>query len=225
MKIRIIIDDVDVSVAQLLGLLTNDENVKVEKVVEAAPVVAKPTKKTVPLAKAFKESKAKASSQYTCDRCDKKYTYSQSYNSHRKHCKPVKETPKPKEKKVAEKKFKRTITIPKKSTKAPKYAGITDADLLDMVLSALTGNPNTIVTSAQITSNYVASVRRKFGKTLEVTRMANELESRVVKVIARVAKALGASQCMSMPISPNGLQVVLYPKSGLTLKSLKKKLE
>ena len=94
-----------------------------------------------------------------------------------------------------------------------------------MVLSALTGNPNTIVTSAQITSNYVATVRRKFGKTLEVTRMADELESRVVKVIARVAKALGASQCMSMPISPNGLQVVLYPKSGLTLKSLKKKLE
>ena len=226
MKIDIIIKDVDVSIAQkILALLPNDEKVTAKKVVKA-PVVKKTTK-SVPLERAFK--KAKSKKKYTCDRCGKQYTYANSYNSHRKHCKAsVEETPKPKKEKPAKKKFERKVTLPKRKTKKAKltYQGISDSEIEDMTLSALTGNPNTIVTSAQIAGNYVSTVQRNFGKTApEVTSMAKALEGKIVAVMVRAAKALGPSQCMSMPIEPNGLQIALFAKSGLTLRSLKKKLE
>ena len=226
MKIDIIIKDVDVSIAQkILALLPNDEKVTAKKVVKA-PVV-KETTKSVPLEKAFK--KAKSKKKYTCDRCGKQYTYANSYNSHRKHCKAsVEETPKPKKEKPAKKKFERKVTPPKQKTKKAKltYQGISDSEIEDMTLSALTGNPNTIVTSAQIAGNYVSTVQRNFGKTApKVTSMAKAIEGKIVAVMVRAAKALGPSQCMSMPIEPNGLQIALFAKSGLTLRSLKKELE
>jgi predicted transcriptional regulator len=227
MKIDIIIKDVDVSVAQkILALLPNDETVTVEKVAKT-PVVEKATK-SVPLEKAFKEAKANKK-RYTCDRCGKVYVYANSYNSHRKHCKAsVEETPKPKKEKPAKKKFERKMALPKRKVKKAKltYKGISDSEVEDMTLSALTGNPNTIVTSAQIAGNYVSTVQRNFGKTApEVTSMAKAIEGRIVAVMVRATKALGTSQCMSMPIEPNGLQIALFAKSGLTLRSLKKKLE
>lgn len=226
MKIDIIIKDVDVSIAQkILALLPNDEKVTVEKVAKT-PVVEKATK-SVPLEQAFKEAKANKK-RYTCDRCSKVYVYANSYNSHRKHCKAsVEETHKPKKEKPAKKKFERKIALPKNKAKKakPTYKVITDTEVEDMVLSALTGNPNTIVTSAQIAGNYIATVQKKFGKKApEVISMAKTIESEVVSVMIRAAKALGTSQCMSMPIEPNGLQIALFAKSGLTLKSLKKKL-
>jgi len=219
--------DVDVSIAQkILALLPNDETVTAKKVVKA-PVVEKTTK-SVPLEKAFKEAKAKKK-RYTCDRCGKVYVYANSYSSHRKHCKAsVEETPKPKKEKPAKKKFERKITPPKRKAKKAKltYKGISDSEVEDMTLSALTGNPNTIVTSAQIAGNYISTVQRNFGKTApEVTSMAKSIEGKIVAVMVRAAKALGPSQCMSMPIVPNGLQIALFAKSGLTLRSLKKKLE
>ena len=103
------------------------------------------------------------------------------------------------------------------------YKEISDADLTDMVVAILTGNPNAIVTSAQISGNYITSQKKKFGATKEVNAMSKTLESRVVKLLSKAAKVLGPSQCMSMPISPNGLQVALFAKS-LSAKDLKKKL-
>jgi hypothetical protein len=227
MKIDIIIKDVDVSIAQkILALLPNDKRVTTHKVVDPTPVVEETTK-SVPLAEAFNEAKKKRKS-YTCEGCGKSFTYAKSYNKCRIRCKTEEETTKPKKEKPAKKKFERKITLPKRKVKKAKltYKGISDSEVEDMTLSALTGNPNTIVTSAQIAGNYISTVQRNFGKTApEVTSMAKSIEGKIVAVMVRAAKALGPSQCMSMPIVPNGLQIALFAKSGLTLRSLKKKLE
>ena len=225
MKIKIVIEDVDVSVAQILGLLSNTENVTSEKVVEAAPVVTSPTKKGS-LEKAFKE--AKTLKRKTCVACGKKYVY---INSHNKHCKAgmKKEEPKPLKTKAkpvkATPKFVREIKVPKKPVKKeqPKYEGISNDHLTDMVISVLTANLNAIVTSAQISSSYVAAQTKKFGDTTEVKELKKTLEPRVVALLEKAAKVLGPSQCMSMPISPNGVQVALFAKS-VSIKDLKKKL-
>jgi len=236
MKIDIIIKDVDVSIAQkILALLPNDKRVTTHKVVDPTPVVEETTK-SVPLAEAFNEAKKKRKS-YTCEGCGKSFTYAKSYNKCRIRCKTEEKTPEPKKDKPAKKKFVRTSTrrgihrkidVPKQKVKKAKltYKGISDSEVEDMTLSALTGNPNTIVTSAQIAGNYISTVQRNFGKTApEVTSMAKSIEHKIVAVMVRAAKALGPSQCMSMPIEPNGLQIALFAKSGLTLRSLKKKLE
>lgn len=227
MKIDIIIKDVDVSIAQkILALLPNDKRVTTHKVVDPTPVVEETTK-SVPLAEAFNEAKKKRKS-YTCEGCGKSFTYAKSYNKCRIRCKTEEKTPEPKKEKPAKKKFERKITLSKQKVKKAKltYKGISDSEVEDMTLSALTGNPNTIVTSAQIAGNYISTVQRNFGKTApEVTSMAKSIEHKIVAVMVRAAKALGPSQCMSMPIEPNGLQIALFAKSGLTLRSLKKKLE
>ena len=225
MKIKIVIEDVDVSVAQILGLLSNTENVTIEKVVEATPVVTSPTNK-VPLEKAFKE--AKTLKRKTCAACGNKYVY---INSHNKHCKAgmKKEEPKPLKTEAepvkATPKFVREIKVPTKTVKKeqPKYEGISDDHLTDMVISVLTANLNAIVTSAQISSSYVVAQTKKFGDTTEVTELKKTLEPRVVTLLEKAAKVLGPSQCMSMPISPNGVQVALFAKS-VSIKDLKKKL-
>ncbi len=227
MKIDIIIKDVDVSIAQkILALLPNDKRVTTHKVVDPTPVVEETTK-SVPLAEAFNEAKKKRKS-YTCEGCGKSFTYAKSYNKCRIRCKTEEKTPEPKKEKPAKKKFERKITLSKQKVKKAKltYKGISDSEVEDMTLSALTGNPNTIVTSAQIAGNYISTVQRNFGKTApEVTSMAKSIEHKIVAVMVRAAKALGPSQCMSMPIEPNSLQIALFAKSGLTLRSLKKKLE
>lgn len=227
MKIDIIIKDVDVSIAQkILALLPNDKRVTTHKVVDSTPVVEE-TIKSVPLAEAFNEAKKNRKS-YTCEGCGKSFVYAKSYNKCRIRCKTEEKTPKPKKDKPAKKKFVRNIAVPMPKVKKAKltYQGISDSEIEDMTLSALTGNPNTIVTSAQIAGNYVSTVQRNFGKTApEVTSMAKTIEHKIVTVMVRAAKALGPSQCMSMPIEPNGLQIALFAKSGLTLRSLKKKLE
>ena len=229
MKIKIIIEDVDVSVAQILGLLSNTENVTVEKAVEATPVVASPTNKGS-LEKAFKEAKS-LKKRYSCDRCGKTYVYSNSYNSHRKHCKAgiKKEEPKPLKTKAkpvkAKPKFVRDIKVPKKAVKKekPKYKNISDDELVNMVVSVLTGNLNTIVTSAQISSSYVGTQTKKFGNTEEIKELKKTLEPRVVRLLEKAAKVLGPSQAMSMPTHPSGVQVALFAKS-ISIKDLEKKL-
>ena len=226
-KIDLIIKDVDASTAQkILALLNKDESVPVEKEVKSAPVA---DKDNLTWMKRREAEAPKEKKKYTCDRCGKVYTYANSYNSHRTHCKviekkePVSEEPKPPVK--AKPKFKRNIKVPKKPAKKaqPMYKEISDADLTDMVVAILTGNPNAIVTSAQISGNYITSQKKKFGATKEVNAMSKTLEPRVVKLLSKAAKVLGPSQCMSMPISPNGLQVALFAKS-LSAKNLKKKL-
>ena len=226
-KIDLIIKDVDASTAQkILALLNKDESVTVEKEVKSAPVA---DKDNLTWMKRREAEAPKEKKKYTCDRCGKVYTYANSYNSHRAHCKapetkkPVSEEPKPPVK--AKPKFKRNIKVPKKPAKKaqPKYKGISDDALTDMVVAVLTGNLNAIVTSAQISGNYITSQKKKFGASPEVIKMSETLETRVVKLLTKAAKALGPSQCMSMPISPNGLQVALFAKS-ISAKDLKKKL-
>ena len=227
MRIDLIIKDVNVTVAQkILGLLDKTENVTVEQVVKATPVVTSPTNK-VPLEKAFKEAKTLKRS--TCAACGDKYVY---VNSHNKHCKAgmKKEEPKPLKTKAqpvkkATPKFVREIKVPKKPVKKeqPKYEGISDDYLTDMVISVLTANLNAIVTSAQISSSYVVAQTKKFGDTTEVKELKKTLEPRVVALLEKAANALGPSQCMSMPIAPNGVQVALFAKS-VSIKDLKKKL-
>jgi hypothetical protein len=226
MRIDLIIKDVNVTVAQkILGLLDNTENVTIEQVVEATPVVTSPTNK-VPLEKAFKE--AKTLKRKTCAACGDKYVY---INSHSKHCKAgmKKEEPKPLETKAepvkATPKFVREIKVPSKPVKKeqPKYEGISDDHLTDMVISVLTANLNAIVTSAQISSSYIAAQTKKFGDTTEVKELKKTLEPRVVTLLEKAAKALGPSHCMSMPIAPNGVQVALFA-TGVSIKDLEKKL-
>lgn len=239
MKIRIIIEDVDVSVAQLLGLLQEQESVTVE--VEQPPAVTPVPIEVLPPKEEKKEEmpshitrdpKAKGGNRYTCQHCGRSFSYEKSYQKCVDRCLAkkqktggVKVTQQPE--KPAKKKFERKITLPKKKVKKakPTYKVITDTEVEDMVLSALTGNPNTIVTSAQIAGNYISTVHKKYGvKDPGVISMTKTIEHEVVKVMTRAAKALGPSQCMSMPIVPDGLQIALFAKSGLTLKSLKKKL-
>lgn len=226
-KIDLIIKDVDASTAQkILALLNKDESVTVEKEVESAPVADKDNLTWMKRreAKAPKEKK-----KYTCDRCGKVYTYANSYNSHRTHCKVIeKENPvagEPKKPVKAKPKFKRTIKVPQKPVKKekPKYKNISDDELTDLVVSVLTGNPDAIVTSAQISGNYISMQKKKFGMTPEIKEMSNSLEPRVVTLLSKAAKVLGPTQCMSMPISPSGLQVALFAKS-ISAKNLKRKL-
>ena len=222
MRIDLIIKDVDASIAQkILALLPKDETVTVKEV-KVAPVVAKTPLKEAP--KAAKPEKKK----YACDGCGKVFTYKKSFMK-RTCCKVIeikesvskelKKAPKPK------RKFERNIKVPTKPAKKekPKYKNISDGDLTDMVISILTGNLNAIVTSAQISGNYISIQRKKFGMTPEIKEMSKSLEARVVALLSKAAKALGPSQCMSMPISPNGLQVALFAKS-ISTKDLKKKL-
>jgi len=215
MKIDIILKDVEASMAQKIwALLAGDETVAIEQVVDPTPVVK--------VTASPKSEKKKL----TCAKCGKGYVYAKS---HRKHCKPIEtkepvsEEPKPPVK--AKPKFKRNIKVPKKPVKKeqPKYKGISNEDLTDMVISVLTANLNAIVTSAQICSGYVSTQTKKFGNTAEVKELKKTLEPRVVGLLTKAAKALGPSQCMSMPISPNGVQVALFAKS-ISIKDLKKKL-
>jgi len=218
MRIDLIIKDVNVSMAQkIMALLDKDEKVTVEKVVNEVPVT-----ETAPVLKTERKK-------YACADCGKEYVYANSYNSHRKHCKtieikePVSEEPKQPVK--AKPKFVRQISVPNKPAKVekPKYKGISNEDLTDMVISVLTANLNAIVTSAQISSGYIAAQTKKFGNTTEVKELIKTLEPRVVTLLEKAAKALGPSQCMSMPIAPNGVQVALFAKS-ISIKNLKKKL-
>jgi len=238
MKIRIIIEDVDVSVAQLLGLLQEQENVTVE--VEQPPAVAPVPVEVLPAKEEKKEElpshitsdpKAKGGKRYTCQHCGSSFSYEKSYQKCVDRCLAKKQTTGEVKEKPAKKKFERKITLRKKPSKKvqkskPTYKVITDTEVEDMVLSALTGNPNTIVTSAQIAGNYLSTVRKKYGtKDPNVISMSKTIEREVVAVMERAAKALGPSQCMSMPIAPDGLQIALFAKSGLSIKSLKKKLK
>lgn len=235
MKIKIIIEDVDVSVAQLLGLLQEQENVTVE--VEQPPTVApvpvevlpaKEEKKEELLSHITRDPKAKGGKRYTCQHCGSSFSYEKSYQKCVDRCLAKKQTTDENKEKPAKIKFERKITLPKKKVKKtkPTYKVITDTEVEDMVLSALTGNPNTIVTSAQIAGNYISTVHKKYSaKDPGVISMSKTIEHEVVTVMERAAKALGPSQCMSMPIVPDGLQIALFAKSGLTLKSLKKKLK
>lgn len=234
MKIKIIIEDVDVSVAQLLGLLQEQETVTVE--VEQPPTVAPVPVEVLPSKEEKKEElpshitsdpKAKGGKRYTCQHCGSSFSYEKSYQKCVDRCLAKKQTTDESKEKPAKTKFKRKIALPKKKVKKakPTYKVITDTEVEDMVLSALTGNPNTIVTSAQIAGNYVSTVQKKYSaKDPGVISMSKTIEHEVVRVMERAAKALGPSQCMSMPIVPDGLQIALFAKSGLTLKSLKKRL-
>ena len=218
MRIDLIIKDVDVSVAQkIMALLDKDEKVTVEKVVKEVPVTD-----TAPVSKTERKP-------YTCAVCGKEYTYSNSYRKHAKHCKTI-ETKEPVYEELmqpvkAKPKFVRDIKVPKKPVKKerPTYKGISNDHLTDMVISVLTANLNATLTSAQISSSYVSAQNKKFGDTAEVKELKKTLEPRVVTLLEKAAKALGPSQCMSMPIAPNGVQVALFAKS-ISIKDLKKKL-
>jgi len=236
MKIKIVIEDVDVSVAQLLGLLKEQESVTVEvEQTEAvtpievlAPVQEKKEKlpSQVSTDKVVKEKK-----RYTCPHCNTSYIYKKSYKKCVNRCiaKKKKETPKEvKEEPKAKPKFARKqpkVVKPKKKKSKPTYAPLTDSELHEMVAGHILGNPNTIVTSMQIASHYVTSAKKRYEMTTAATHELNTIETRIVAVLQKIADVFGPSQSMSMPIEPNGLQVALFAKKKPTVAQLVEKLK
>lgn len=282
MKIKIIIEDVDVTVAQLLGLLGDNATVEIEQ-----PQVKEVVEKTVEVVQPKKteaSKEVKKSKKYTCKYCGKNFKYKKSHKKCQTRCKAklelktkqakkntksttkkaepafkcrqcgVTESPewrnksadfgplcnacgirrirsKRKEEKVkssktkSEPKFTRPapkLQKPKKSK--PKYERLSDDDLKEMVASFLLGNANTIVTSSQITATYVSSVKSKYEMTTAATQELSKIESRVVSVMRAAAKIIGINHCMAMDLEPNGLQIAVFDKVGITVAKLKKQL-
>ena len=236
MKIKIIIEDVDVTVAQLLGLLGDNATVEIEQ-----PPIKKTVEKTAKVAQPKKtetSKKVKKSKKYTCKYCGKNFTYKKSHKKCQTRCK-AKLEPKIKQAKKATKskekakpikaksepKFTRPapkLQKPKKSK--PKYERLSDDDLKEMVASFLLGNANTIVTSSQIAATYVSSVKSKYEMTTAATQELSKIESRVVSVMKAAAKIIGINHCMAMDLEPNGLQIAVFDKVGITVAKLKKQL-
>ena len=244
MKIKIIIEDVDVSVAQLLGLLNEQESVTVE-VEQTQAVVPAPVEVLAPVQEKKEELPShitsdptvKGGKRYTCPHCKTSYTYEKSYKKCVDRCIAKKERKtkeakeqskeKPKEKPKAKPKFVRKrpkVVKPKKKSK-PAYVSLTDSELNEMVAGHILGNPNTIVTSMQIASHYVASAKKRYEMTTVATQELNSIESRIVVVLQKIADVFGPSQSMSMPIAPNGLQVALFAKKKPTVAQLVEKLK
>ena len=246
MKIKIIIEDVDVSVAQLLGLLNEQESVTVE-VEQTQEVVPAPVEVLAPVQEKKEELPShitsdptvKGGKRYTCPHCKTSYTYEKSYKKCVDRCiakkeekpKEVKEEPKevkeePKKKPKAKPKFTRKPPkLPKRKKSKPTYVSLTDSELNEMVAGHILGNPNTIVTSMQIASHYVASAKKRYEMTTVATQELNSIESRIVVVLQKIADVFGPSQSMSMPIAPNGLQVALFAKKKPTVAQLVEKLK
>ena len=111
---------------------------------------------------------------------------------------------------------------PKKSK--PKYERLSDSDLKEMVASIILGNINQIVTSGQITAMYVRSVKSKYEMTTAAKQELSKIESRVVGVMKKAAKIIGVNYCMSMALAPNGWQVAVFDKVGMTVAKLKRRL-
>ena len=240
MKIKIIIEDVDVSVAQLLGLLQEQESVTVE--VEQTQEVAPTPIEVLPLKEEKKEElpshvtvdkTVKGGKRYTCSHCKTSFSYEKSYKKCVARCiaKKKKEAPKevkeePKKKPKAKPKFTRKpLKLPKKKKSKPTYVSLSDAELNEMVAGHILGNPNTIVTSMQIASHYVASAKKRYEMTTAATQELNSIENRIVAVLQKIADVFGPSQSMSMPIAPNGLQVALFAKKKPTVAQLVEKLK
>lgn len=246
MKIKIIIEDVDVSVAQLLGLLNEQESVTVE-VEQTQEVAPAPVEVLAPVQEKKEELPShitsdptvKGGKRYTCSHCSKSFTYKKSYKNCVDRCiakkeelgirelKPKKVKEQPKEKPKAKPKFVRKrpkVVKPKKKSK-PTYVSLSDAELNEMVAGHILGNPNTIVTSMQIASNYVTSARKRYEMTTAATQELNSIENRIVAVLQKIADVFGPSQSMSMPIAPNGLQVALFAKKKPTVAQLVEKLK
>ncbi len=241
MKIKIIIEDVDVSVAQLLGLLNEQESVTVE-VEQTQEVAPAPDEVLAPVQEKKKELPShitrdptvKGGKRYTCPHCKTSYTYEKSYNKCVDRCIAKKKEEKPKEvkeeakeKPKAKPKFVRKrpkVVKPKKKSK-PTYVSLSDAELNEMVAGHILGNPNTIVTSMQIASHYVASAKKRYEMTTAATQELNSIENRIVVVLQKIADVFGPSQSMSMPIAPNGLQVALFAKKKPTVAQLVEKLK
>ena len=239
MKIKIIIEDVDVSVAQLLGLLNEQESVTVE-VEQTQEVVPAPVEVLAPVQEKKEELPShitsdptvKGGKRYTCPHCETSYTYEKSYNKCVDRCiakkeeKPKEVKEESKEKPKAKPKFTRKPPkLPKRKKSKPTYVSLTDSELNEMVAGHILGNPNTIVTSMQIASHYVASAKKRYEMTTAATQELNSIENRIVAVLQKIADVFGPSQSMSMPIAPNGLQVALFAKKKPTVAQLVEKLE
>lgn len=239
MKIKIIIEDVDVSVAQLLGLLNEQESVTVE-VEQTQGVAPAPVEVLAPVQEKKEELPShmtrdptvKGGIRYTCPHCNTSYTYEKSYKKCVDRCiakkkeqtKEVEE--KSKEKPKAKPKFTRKPPkLPKKKKIKPTYVSLTDSELNEMVAGHILGNPNTIVTSMQIASHYVTSAKKRYEMTTAATQELNSIENRIVVVLQKIADVFGPSQSMSMPIAPNGLQVALFAKKKPTVAQLVEKLK
>lgn len=234
MKIKIIIEDVDVTVAQLLGLLGDNATVEIEQ-----PLIKETVEKTVKVAK-MKETETskevKKSKKRTCKYCGKQFTYKKSHKKCQTRCK-AKMTPqintKAKDKKEKVKpikakskpKFTRPAPkIPKPKKSKPKYQRLSDNDLKEMVASFLLGNTNSIVTSSQITATYVTSVKSKYEMSPAAMKDLSNFENRVISVMKAAAKIMGINHCMAMDLEPNGLQIAVFDKVGITVAKLKKQL-
>tara|TARA_Y100001938_G_C8007666_1_gene388252 strand:- start:105 stop:848 length:744 start_codon:yes stop_codon:yes gene_type:complete len=247
MKVKIIIEDVDVTVAQLLGLLgeiaaVETEQPQIEQVVEKTVAqikqVVEKTAKVVQPKKTETSKKVKKSKKLTCKYCEKNFTYKKSYKKCRTRCKAkselklkpaIKATKSKKEVESAKDKSKPKFTRrppkmhkPKKSK--PKYERLSDSDLKEMVASIILGNINQIVTSGQITAMYVRSVKSKYEMTTAAKQELSKIESRVVGVMKKAAKIIGVNYCMSMALAPNGWQVAVFDKVGMTVAKLKRRL-
>ena len=239
MKIKIIIEDVDVSVAQLLGLLNEQESVTVE-VEQTQGVAPAPVEVLAPVQEKKEELPShmtrdptvKGGIRYTCPHCNTSYTYEKSYKKCVDRCiakkkeqtKEVEE--KSKEKPKAKPKFTRKPPkLPKRKKIKPTYVSLTDSELNEMVAGHILGNPNTIVTSMQIASHYVTSAKKRYEMTTAATQELNSIENRIVVVLQKIADVFGPSQSMSMPIAPNGLQVALFAKKKPTVAQLVEKLK
>ena len=131
--------------------------------------------------------------------------------------KPIKAKSKPKFTRPAPK-------IPKPKKSKPKYQRLSDNDLKEMVASFLLGNTNSIVTSSQITATYVTSVKSKYEMSPAAMKDLSNFENRVISVMKAAAKIMGINHCMAMDLEPNGLQIAVFDKVGITVAKLKKQL-
>jgi hypothetical protein len=229
-KINITIEDLEITMEQLMSLVSDEAEVS----------VGAPVEKSRP----------------SCPDCGKTFKSQSSVNSHLKHCRK----PAPKLKKAAVKvkpkricktcgatstpswrkaksedgpvcnkcyqtevRKKRKAAEKAKKPSLPSYPGLNDKEVLEAVVSVLLSR-NKEITSAHLIAGQIIKVSQgKFVEDDNIANMRKTILGRVSKAIKQVGEALGMTQCMVVDIEldgQTGAQIAMFPAKEYTIKSL-----
>lgn len=175
--------------------------------------------------------------EFKCPHCEYSGKNQNSVNSHLKYCKnkpeAKKETVAPTsgqqqnpEAKQGESspQWKRKIEV-KPKPKVKPYIPLSDADVKQMVVSAVLAGTGDMVLSESIANAHIKRVRKDIGNNPAAEKDLKSFEARVTKILRRIAAIMGPDDCVHMEMAgEDSFGVTILGTGSLTAESLLKKL-
>jgi hypothetical protein len=112
-----------------------------------------------------------------------------------------------------------------KKPKKPSYPGLTDAEVLNAVVSVLVSRTKEITTAHLIADQIVKIAASKYADNKKLTKLKETILDRVTQGIKQVGKALGMTECMVVDVNVdgrNGAQIAMFPAKEYSVKELLK---